>query len=103
MAAGGWAMGGDFSLADCAAAPALYYGNLVEPLGEFRNVSAYLERLKARPSFARVLREAEPYFQFSRRKQRPLWRNDLKKANPTWSAAFLPLTAPTIARVSRIP
>jgi glutathione S-transferase len=58
----GWAMGGDFSLADCAAMPSLYYGNRVEPTGEFRNVSAYLERLEARPSFARVLKEAEPYF-----------------------------------------
>lgn len=64
MAAGGWAMGGDFSLADCAAAPSLYYGNEVEPIGEFKAVSAYLQRLKARPSFARVLTEAEPYFQF---------------------------------------
>jgi glutathione S-transferase len=62
MADGAWAMGGDFSLADCAAVPSLYYGNKVEPLGEFKNVSAYLERLKARPSFARVLKEAEPYF-----------------------------------------
>jgi len=64
MAAGGWAMGSDFSLADCAASPSLFYGNQVEPFSEFKNVSAYLERLKARPSFARVLQEAEPYFQF---------------------------------------
>ena len=63
MAAGGWAMGGDFSLADCAAAPALFYGNMVEPFGDgHKNLSAYLERLKARPSFARVMKEAEPYF-----------------------------------------
>ena len=64
MAAGPWAMGADFSLADCAAAPSLFYGNKVEPIGAFKNVSAYLERLQARPSFARVLQEAEPYFQF---------------------------------------
>jgi glutathione S-transferase len=64
MAAGGWAMGGDFSLADCAAAPALFYGNRAEPLGEaHKNVRAYLERLEACPSFARVLKEAEPWFQ----------------------------------------
>lgn len=62
VSAGGWAMGGDFSLADCAAAPCLFYGNRVEPFGEFKNVSAYLDRLQARPSFARVLKEAEPYF-----------------------------------------
>ena len=64
MAAGTWAMGDDFSLADCAAAPALFYANKVEPSGAFKNVSAYLERLQARPSFARVLEEAEPYFHF---------------------------------------
>jgi glutathione S-transferase len=64
MADGGWEMGRDFSLADCAAIPSLYYGNKVEPSGEFRNVSAYLERLQARPCFARVLKEAEPYFHF---------------------------------------
>jgi glutathione S-transferase len=62
IAEGGWAMGGDFSLADCAAAPCLFYSNEVEPFGEFKNVRAYLERLKARPSFARVLDEAGPYF-----------------------------------------
>jgi glutathione S-transferase len=64
MASGGWSMGSEFSLADCAAAPALYYGNKVEPFGNLSNVTAYLERLQARPSFARVLKEAEPYFQY---------------------------------------
>ena len=64
MASGGWAMGEDFTLADCAAAPALFYGNMAEPFGDgHKYVAAYLERLKARPSFARVLKEAEPYFQ----------------------------------------
>src|SRR5258706_6376061 len=63
MAAALWAMGEAFSLADCAALPALFYGNMVEPFGEsHKNVTAYFERLKARPSVARVLREAEPYF-----------------------------------------
>jgi glutathione S-transferase len=58
-----WAMGETFGLADCAAAPALFYGNMAAPLGpEHKNVAAYLERIKARPSFARVLKEAEPYF-----------------------------------------
>jgi glutathione S-transferase len=57
-----WAAGDAFSLADCAAAPALYYANLVHPLGEHGRVAAYLKRLAARPSFARVLVEAEPYF-----------------------------------------
>jgi glutathione S-transferase len=63
MAARSWAMGEAFSLADCAAAPALFYGNMVAPFGDAHaNVAAYLKRLKARPSFARVIREAEPYF-----------------------------------------
>ena len=63
MAAGGWAMGQEFGLADCAAAPALFYGSMVVPFGnEQKNLAAYFERLKTRPSFARVLREAEPYF-----------------------------------------
>ncbi len=58
-----WAMGETFGLADCAAAPALFYGSMVVPFGAgHNNVAAYFERLKARPSFARVLREAEPYF-----------------------------------------
>lgn len=62
---GGWMMGDRFSLADCAAAPALFYGNKVEPIGDDHgHLAAYFERLKARPSFARVLKEAEPYFGF---------------------------------------
>jgi glutathione S-transferase len=63
MARGAFAMGDDFSLADCAAAPALFYGSMVEPFGGGQNnLAGYFERLKARPSFARVLKEAEPYF-----------------------------------------
>lgn len=62
MAAATWAMGDAFSLADCAAAPALFYANEVVPFGTHKHVAAYFERLKARPSYARVLREAEPYF-----------------------------------------
>jgi glutathione S-transferase len=63
MAARTWAMGEAFTLADCAAAPALFYGSMVVPFGDaHKNVTAYFDRLKARPSFARVLKEAEPYF-----------------------------------------
>jgi len=63
LRAGPWAMGADFSLADCAAFPALFYGEKVTPFaGRWPNLAAYLERLKARPSVARVLQEAEPYF-----------------------------------------
>jgi glutathione S-transferase len=58
-----WAMGDAFSIADCAASPALFYANKVVPFGAAHgNVAAYFERLTARPSFARVLREAEPFF-----------------------------------------
>jgi len=58
-----WAAGDVFTMADCAAAPALYYANRVHPIGEARpNTSAYLARLLERPSFKRVLAEAEPYF-----------------------------------------
>ncbi|WP_024507341.1 glutathione S-transferase family protein [Bradyrhizobium sp. ARR65] len=63
MASGPWAMGKDFTLADCSALPPLFYGNKVEPFGPARkNVTAYFERLQARPSVARALKEAEPYF-----------------------------------------
>ena len=58
-----WAMGDAFSMADCAAAPALFYANLVLPFGEtHKNVSAYFGRLMERPSFARAVAEAKPYF-----------------------------------------
>jgi len=57
-----WAIGDDFTIADCSAAPALFYADIVEPFGVAHNVAAYFGRLAGRPSFARVLREAEPYF-----------------------------------------
>ena len=58
-----WATGETFNLADCSAAPALYYANRVLPLGDTHpHASAYLKRLEQRPAVARVLREAEPYF-----------------------------------------
>lgn len=58
-----WVAGEDFSMADCAAAPGLFYANLVQPLGEeFPITAAYLQRLRDRPSFARVVDEAQPYF-----------------------------------------
>jgi glutathione S-transferase len=58
-----FAAGDDFSMADCAAAPALFYAARVLPYADSHpHLAAYLERLKARPSYARVLKEAEPYF-----------------------------------------
>jgi glutathione S-transferase len=57
-----WAMGEAFGMADCAAAPALAYANMVMPLGEtYKHTAAYLSRLTKRSSYARALKEAEPY------------------------------------------
>lgn len=58
-----WAVGDTFTMADCAAAPGLFYADKVMPLSDgHRHAARYLDRLKARPSFARVIQEAEPYF-----------------------------------------
>ena len=57
-----WAAGDTFSLADCAAAPALFYADWTHPIGEaFANLRAYRQRLLERPSFARAVDEARPY------------------------------------------
>lgn len=57
-----WIMGDMLTMADCAAAPALHYADKVAPLlPDFPMAAAYLRRLRGRPSFARVLAEAEPY------------------------------------------
>jgi glutathione S-transferase len=61
LAGGGWAAGEDFTIADCAAAPALFYSNLVVPFGEHANLAAYFGRLMARPSFRRAMDEARPF------------------------------------------
>jgi glutathione S-transferase len=60
-----WSSGGDFSLADCAAAPALFYSDWIHEIrDEFPHVRAYRQRLLARPSIARAVDEARPYRQF---------------------------------------
>ena len=57
-----WAGGECFSLADCAAAPALFYADWVHEIDRrFTNVRAYRTRLLARPSVARAVEEARPY------------------------------------------
>jgi len=57
-----WAAGEAFSLADCAAAPALFYADWTHPVDKaFTQVHAYRRRLLARPSFARAVDEARPY------------------------------------------
>jgi glutathione S-transferase len=63
MADRDWAAGSAFTMADCAAMPSLFYANKVEPFGkEHANVARYHDRLLARPSAARVIEEATPYF-----------------------------------------
>jgi glutathione S-transferase len=57
-----WATGDHFTMADCAAAPALFYADWVHPIGDrYPGVSAYRARLLARPSVARTIDEARPY------------------------------------------
>ena len=57
-----WATGDAFSLADCGAAPFLFYADWTHPISEdFSNVRAYRKRLLARPSFARAVDEARPF------------------------------------------
>ena len=71
-----WMAGEAFSLADCSAAPALFYANTVEPLRvEHAKAKAYLARLMARPSFARVLAEAEPFFGYFPLEPKPTYRS----------------------------
>lgn len=57
-----WAAGEHFSLADCGAAPFLFYADWTHRIDtNFRNVLAYRQRLLTRPSFARAVDEARPY------------------------------------------
>ncbi len=61
----GWAVGGQFSLADCAASPAVFYASKTQPFnGRFPRLEAYLTRLEARPTITRVREEAQPYWKF---------------------------------------
>ncbi len=61
-----WAIGDGFTMADCAAAPPLFYCDFaIAPLaGRYENLAAYLGRLKQRPSYARALKEAEPFLKY---------------------------------------
>jgi glutathione S-transferase len=60
-----WAVAEAFSLADCAAAPSLFFADWAHPIAEeFYELRAYRNRLMARPSFARAVDEARPYRHF---------------------------------------
>lgn len=62
MASRTWVAGPGFSMADCAAAPALFFAAAVEPFpAEFGHLRAYFDRLTGRPSIQRVIEEAKPY------------------------------------------
>jgi len=62
---GPWAAGDDFTLADCAAAPSLFYADWVEAIGAERpRLAAYRARLLAHPVVARAVDEARPYRSF---------------------------------------
>ncbi|NKQ73698.1 glutathione S-transferase [Rhizobium sp. UPM1132] len=66
-----WISGDGFTMADCAAAPALFYAETLIPFSQEQpNLRAYYDRLLARPSFGRVLEEARPYFEFYPYKER---------------------------------
>ena len=57
-----WAAGEAFTLADCAAAPSLFYADWVHPIGaDYPVLRAYRSRLLERPSFRRCVEEARPY------------------------------------------
>jgi glutathione S-transferase len=65
MAGRTWAAGEEFSLADCGAAPFLFYADWTHPIGTAHpNVAAYRRRLLERASFARAVDEARPYRAF---------------------------------------
>lgn len=58
-----WAAGESFSIADCAAAPALFYASMVAPFPDSHpHLAAYFERLMGRASVKRAIAEARPYF-----------------------------------------
>nr|WP_206186058.1 glutathione S-transferase family protein [Sphingosinicella sp. BN140058] len=60
-----WAAGADFTIADCAAAPALFYAAIVQPFPpSHATLSGYFDRLMDRPSVRRVIAEARPWFSY---------------------------------------
>ncbi len=55
-----YASGDTFTMADCAAAPGLFYAELLAPFAEYENISAYWERLKDRASVQKTHADAKP-------------------------------------------
>ena len=57
-----WAAGNDFSMADCAAAPSLFYADWVHEIApSFPRLRSYRARVLGRPSIARAVEEGRPY------------------------------------------
>ena len=61
MAGRVWAAGEDFTLADCSAAPSLFYADWLRPVAPHAHLAAYLRRLRERPSVQEVVDAARPY------------------------------------------
>src|SRR3546814_17263979 len=93
------AAGDTFSLADCAAAPSLFYADWTHAIdAKFANVIAYRQRLPARPSFARCVDEARPF-----RPYFPLGAPDRDKtlSRTTHGACRAPSACPRPSTTSR--
>jgi len=62
LAEDGWAAGEAFTMADCAAAPALFYADWVEPIGAHRpRLTRYRQRLLAHPAVSKAVEQARPF------------------------------------------
>lgn len=65
-----WAVGENFTMADCSAAPVLFYLQNLHPYNPFKNITSYFNRLRERPSFAKVLAEVAPFLEmFTKRSE----------------------------------
>jgi glutathione S-transferase len=58
-----WALGDEFTMADCSLAPSLFYLRNVHPFSSFKNIDSYWNRVSERPSVKHAIGEAMPYLQ----------------------------------------
>jgi glutathione S-transferase len=63
LASRSWLCGEQFTMADCAAIPAMFYAQMVAPFGTHSNIVAYWQRAQQRPSYQKVRAEFEPIWQ----------------------------------------
>lgn len=66
-----WLCGSEFTMADCAAIPALYYAHVCAPFSDYGNLVRYHQRAKLRPSYARVMAEFVPIWEGMLRAGKP--------------------------------